>query len=134
MQDRSFDADFLSSEGLTEGLLLGPELPLGYVDPSTVPSGNVEEGSDGLKGNYPGDDDVISLCESVYDPALFKRLEKHCREADMTTMCYGYGYCALPLVLEHNTPNNSIPMLWSETGSQSNPRMRPLFHRRDRHG
>lgn len=134
MQDRSFDADFLSSEGLTEGLLLGSELPLGYVDSSTVPSGNVEEGSDGLKGNHPGDDDVIRLCESAYDPALFKRLEKHCREAGISTMCYGYGYCALPLVLEHNTPNNSIPMIWSETGSQSNPRMRPLFHRRDRHG
>ena len=129
-----FNAEFLTREGLTEGLLLGPELPLGYKDPGTVPGGNVEPDSIGLKENCPSDGDVIRLCESAYDPALFNRLEKHCREANMTTMCYGYGYCALPLVLEHNTPNNSVPLIWSETGSQINPRMRPLFHRRDRHG
>ena len=132
--NQTFNAEFLTLEGLTEGLLLGPELPLGYKDPGTVPGGNVEPNSIGLKENRRSDGDVIRLCESAYDPALFNRLEKHCREADMTTMCYGYGYCALPLVLEHNTPNNSVPLIWSETGSQINPRMRPLFHRRDRHG
>ncbi|WP_299401861.1 hypothetical protein [uncultured Roseobacter sp.] len=134
MENRSFDAEFLSAEGLTEGLLLGPELPLGFIDTEIVPTGNVEEGSVGLKGNCPADVPVIKLCESAYDPVLFKRLEKHCKEANMTTMCYGYGYCALPLVLEHNTPNNSVPLIWSETGSQTDPLMRPLFHRRDRHG
>jgi hypothetical protein len=29
-------------------------------------------------------------------------------------MKYGYANCALPLVLEHNTPNNSISLLWAD--------------------
>ena len=49
-------------------------------------------------------------------------------------MRYGYANCALPLVLEHNTPNNSIPILWAETQGKLGHPMRPLFRRRDRHG
>ena len=42
--------------------------------------------------------------------------------------------CALPVVLEHNTPNNSIPLLWAETaGADGAHAMEPLFFRRDRH-
>jgi len=134
MVDKSFDAEFLSKEGLTEGMLLGPDLPLGYLSSKVASGNNVESGSDGLKANRTTDGDVIALCEAAYDPALFTRLEEHCREAGMTTMCYGYGHCALPLVLEHNTPNNSVPLIWAETGTPVKPHMRPLFHRRDRHG
>jgi hypothetical protein len=49
-------------------------------------------------------------------------------------MKYGYANCALPVVLEHNTPNNSIPLLWAETEGKSGVKMHPLFFRRDRHG
>jgi hypothetical protein len=98
---------------ITEGLILPETLPL---SPS-------------------GDAVALSLCDKYYDHALFKRLEKHCREADMDTMKLGYAYCALPVVLEHNTPNNSIPLLWAETtGSDGAHAMQPLFFRRDRHG
>jgi len=50
----------------------------------------------------------------------------------------GYGGCALPLVLDHNTPNNSVPLLWAEcdardAGGKQEPEMRPLFRRRQRH-
>lgn len=46
----------------------------------------------------------------------------------------GFGGCALPLVLEHNTPNNSIALLWAEQqAAQGYPEMRPLFRRRQRH-
>lgn len=31
----------------------------------------------------------------------------------------GYGGCALPLVLDHNTPNNSVALLWAETEAGS---------------
>jgi hypothetical protein len=44
---------------------------------------------------------------------------------------YGYGYCGLPLVLEHNTPNNSLPILWADL--EEHPEMRPLFRRRQRY-
>jgi hypothetical protein len=82
-----------------------------------------------------GDEALLELCDKYYDHALFKRLEKHCCEAGMSTMKLGYAYCALPVVLEHNTPNNSIPLLWAETpGGEGVHAMEPLFFRRDRHG
>lgn len=47
---------------------------------------------------------------------------------------FGFGQCGLPLVLDHNTPNNSIALLWAETeGKNKRPAMRPLFRRRQRH-
>jgi len=98
---------------ITEGLILPENLPL----------------------SQPGDAVVLSLCDKYYDHALFRRLEKHCREAGMVTMKLGYANCALPVVLEHNTPNNSIPLLWAETtGGDGVHAMEPLFFRRDRHG
>ena len=123
---------------ITEGLLLSDELPLGYEKQGLAPSGAVESDASGFEANRSDkgaiDREILALCEKTYDPYLFKRVEKHCREAGMATMCYGYGGCALPFVLEHNTPNNSVPLIWSETGPATNPRMRPLFQRRDRHG
>ncbi len=98
---------------ITEGLILPETLPL----------------------SRSGDAAMLGLCDKYYDHALFKRLEKHCREAGMDTMKLGYAYCALPVVLEHNTPNNSIPLLWAETaGADGAHAMEPLFFRRDRHG
>jgi hypothetical protein len=88
-----------------------------------------------LKLATPADDGIIELCERYYDHALFKRLEAHCRQADQDSMHLGYADCALPIVLDHNTPNNSIPLLWAETaGEEGAHAMRPLFFRRDRHG
>jgi predicted transport protein len=48
---------------------------------------------------------------------------------------YGYKQCGLPLVLDHNTPNNSIALLWakSKDDSKSATKMQPLFHRKERH-
>lgn len=47
---------------------------------------------------------------------------------------YGFGKCGLPLVLEHNTPNNSLALLWEETSGEGGAHaMRPLFRRRKRH-
>jgi len=47
---------------------------------------------------------------------------------------FGFGRCGLPLILDHNTPNNSIALLWAETaGLDGKHAMRPLFRRRQRH-
>lgn len=44
---------------------------------------------------------------------------------------YGYKKCGLPVVLDHNTPNNSLALLWA---AGTDPRlMRPLFPRKQRH-
>jgi hypothetical protein len=45
-----------------------------------------------------------------------------------TDLRYGFGSCGLPLVLSHNTPNNSIGLLWAEGSA-----MWPLFPRVTRH-
>jgi hypothetical protein len=48
---------------------------------------------------------------------------------------HGFAQCGLPLVIEHNTPNNSLAILWAESPSESSSAhtMRPLFRRRQRH-
>jgi hypothetical protein len=88
-----------------------------------------------MKLNACKDGSMLDLCDRYYDHALFLRREKHCREAGQTDMKLGYANCALPIVLDHNTPNNSIPLLWAETeGKDGAHAMQPLFRRRDRHG
>jgi hypothetical protein len=44
---------------------------------------------------------------------------------------YGYGKCGLPLVIHHNTPNNSLFVLW-KLGNEKHP-FTPLFPRFERH-
>jgi hypothetical protein len=73
------------------------------------------------------------LVEHYYDPSLQNR---HSAVSGIDSMMFGYKECGLPLVLEHNTPNNSLPLLWAETaGDIANGvhSMRPLFRRRQRH-
>ena len=86
-----------------------------------------------LKGEFH--DDFIKLTRVYDDPVL---RTKHTDVGGVTHLGLGYGGCALPLVLEHNTPNNSVALLWAETdggirdGAPA-PAMRPLFRRRQRH-
>ena len=68
----------------------------------------------------------MALIDRYYDPSVETRHTDDVR--------LGFGKCALPLVLEHNTPNNSIALLWAETkGADDAHAMRPLFRRRERH-
>ena len=87
-----------------------------------------------FKMDNPTDADMLALCDTYYDDHLYQRLKKHCDEAGQSHMRHGYACCALPLVLEHNTPNNSISLVWAETSGKCGHSMRPLFRRRDRHG
>ena len=109
---------------VTEGMLLPDDIRVATVGGSGASVTPVRA----------GDDVIVDLSDRYYDHSLFKRLEKHCRETGQTDMKYGYANCALPLVLEHNTPNNSIPLLWAETDGKSGSQMHSLFLRRDRHG
>lgn len=43
----------------------------------------------------------------------------------------GFDECALPVVLSHNTPNNSLPILWQDTDDDNE--FRGLFPRISRH-
>ena len=81
-------------------------------------------------------DDFLELTRIYYDPII---RTKHTDVGCATHLGLGFGGCALPLVLEHNTPNNAVALLWAETegGLRDGvcaPAMRPLFRRRQRHG
>ena len=55
-------------------------------------------------------DPFCSLLKDYYDHTVF---DKHFENGGGDTARFGYAGGALPLVLHHNTPNNSIALLWS---------------------
>ncbi|MBP5089499.1 hypothetical protein HUS91_28835 [Pseudomonas chlororaphis] len=80
-----------------------------------------------------GDDslpkELIGLIKDCYDPSIE---DKHLGK----NAWFGYSKCGLPLILEHNTPNNSISLLWADSQGKPSPgrhAMKPLFARRKRH-
>jgi hypothetical protein len=73
------------------------------------------------------DPQMQAICEGHYDRIL---TDKH-KKVDVPL---GYANCALPLVLQHNTPNNSICILWGDTTERAGSlRRRALFPRYERH-
>ncbi len=80
------------------------------------------------------DPEMWEICEGYYDPELYEQLKVHLDESKQKHIRHGYGDSALPVVLEHNCPNNAITLLWADTaGSTQGHSMRPLFMRRHRH-
>jgi len=78
---------------------------------------------------------LVGLTERYYNSSIET---DSTRKGGYDRINLGYGACALPLVLEHNTPNNSVPLLWAacevrEEDGKKEPEMRPLFRRRERH-
>lgn len=45
----------------------------------------------------------------------------------------GYKQCALTVVLNHNTPNNSLPIIWQPEKADNKQPLYPLFYRITRH-
>jgi len=72
--------------------------------------------------------DLKTLCEWHYDDVLVDRHKP-------TRAPLGFGDAALPLVLYHNAPNNSICLLWADTTDreESTLKRRALFPRYERH-
>lgn len=67
---------------------------------------------------------MAELCRQYYDPST-----KDIHKSDTPL---GFSDCALPVVLSHNTPNNSVCLLWAETPEEGLGR-RALFPRYERH-
>lgn len=66
------------------------------------------------------------ILESYYDDSVMDRhLEKGGED-----VVHGYADCSLPLVLAHNTPNNSVYLLWADAPCL---KTRALFPRVSRH-
>lgn len=69
---------------------------------------------------------MAELSERYYDDTF---TDEHKGRAPL-----GYADCALPLVLSHNTPNNSVSLLWADTTDElEGLRRRALFPRYERH-
>jgi len=64
--------------------------------------------------------------DAYFDPSI---LDSHYEVGKVTTPYLGFNECALPLVLHHNTPNNSLPILWLPTDKK----FTGLFPRVTRH-
>jgi len=67
---------------------------------------------------------ICKLIDAYYDPEI----EDQHTKIGGTEVKYGFAACGLPLVLSHNTPNNSLCLLWGES-----EKMRALFPRVSRH-
>lgn len=81
------------------------------------------------------DKQFVALSEKYYNSSIET---DSTRKGGYDRMNLGYGKCALPVVMGHNTPNNSVALLWYECEprvheGKDEPEMRPLFRRRQRH-
>lgn len=65
---------------------------------------------------------IGALCDRYYDESL--------GDEHTGNVKFGYDECGLPLVLHHNTPNNSLFLLWARRSTERVP----LFVRYERHG
>jgi hypothetical protein len=76
------------------------------------------------------DKEFSQLLEQYYDD----RIEDEHTRTGGTDVKYGYAGCALPLVLCHNCPNNSVYLLWAESQeTRAHPGLKALFPRIARH-
>ena len=67
--------------------------------------------------------DFCDLLDDYYDKAI----EDEAKQVGGSSSKFGFAECALPLVLSHNTPNNSVSLLWAPSP------MLALFPRFERH-
>ena len=74
---------------------------------------------------------IISQKRYINEPAL-TRAYKESYPAGNTDYHLGYRQCALTIVLNHNTPNNSLPIIW-QPKREAGDRLYPLFYRITRH-
>jgi hypothetical protein len=84
---------------------------------------------DSFKVSEGSDEEFINLLKKYTDESV---LDEHYKKGKHDDYYFGFNECALPLVLGHNTPNNSVLLLWigEDNGSSE---FEGLFPRVDRH-
>lgn len=83
-------------------------------------------------GRYPlgCDLELDAFLKKYYDPDIMTKSlwEGGCHVQN------GFADCGLVIVLEHNTPNNSLALLWADSPRKGSAHeMKALFRRRQRH-
>lgn len=78
------------------------------------------------------DSDFADLCRAHHDPVVDDKIKA---DAASPPAALGFRDSRLPLVLSHNTPNNSVGVLWENTvdDPKSTKKFSPLFPRHERH-
>ena len=85
---------------------------------------------EGLPLREDRDAEMWALTEDFYDASI----QTKATEKGGEHVKRGFSDGGLPVVLEHNTPNNSLALLWADTpGRDGAHPMRPLFRRAQRH-
>jgi hypothetical protein len=112
----------------------GKEVPL--ERPSHYSFGARVSNDHCVSADNPAHEALVTLTKTYYSTKI---QTDHTAVGGVEHLGLGYGGCALPLVLHHNTPNNSLALLWAEAlagpddDGALQPEMRPLFRRRQRH-
>ncbi len=83
---------------------------LGRETPITYHVEAVQEFSEGIRLGEGGSRPINGLIDRYYDHSVF---DEHFQKGGTGHARYGYAAGGLPVVLHHNTPNNSIALLWS---------------------
>lgn len=71
--------------------------------------------------------EFIKLCKKYTDKSI---VDRHWEKAKHEKYWLGYSECCLPIILSHNSPNNSLPLLWLNSKENS---FEGLFPRITRH-
>lgn len=87
----------------------------------------VQKIEDDVKINSTDNKEFVELSKKYIDKEI---IDVHFKKAKHENYFLGYNECALPLILVHNTPNNSMPLLW---WSSSDKDFIGLFPRVTRH-
>lgn len=69
----------------------------------------IQELSDQLRVGNENDEELIELLKAYFDNDI---VDRHFQLGRCDRPYLGYDEGALPVILSHNTPNNSIPLLW----------------------
>jgi hypothetical protein len=79
-----------------------------------------------VKTRIVSDREMMLFLEKYFDSSV---VDKHYQEGKHDLPFLGFNECCLPIVLNHNSPNNSVAILWMPTDK----RYRGLFPRISRH-
>jgi hypothetical protein len=78
-------------------------------------------------GDFLQNTEFVDILTKYYDSSIET---EHYKKGKNDRPYLGFDECALPLILSHNTPNNSLPLLWFE----DERKYWGLFPRVSRHG
>ena len=79
-----------------------------------------------VKKRITSDPELMVFMEKYFDPSI---IDEHYRKGKYDLPYLGFNECCLPIVLNHNSPNNSVAILWMP----ADKKYKGLFPRISRH-